>query len=139
MEDWEARRLDATIQTAALCAYVDGHLAREERERMCECIATYAQSEEDARRLLALAKELPEWVEAPPSGFRDSQIAEIKAALRNGDERNKAFELAVRVAHAHRGIGVHETSFLLNLMFELEIDPGHARKFISKVKAETRA
>lgn len=136
MEDWDARRLDATIQTAALCAYVDGHLAREERERMCECIATHAASEEEARRLLALARELPENISTPRSGFRDSQIAEIKAALQSQEEREQAFCLAVRVAHAHRGIGVHETSFLLNLMFELGIDGDYARSFLARVKAE---
>jgi tellurite resistance protein len=138
VEDWEARRLDATVQAAALCAYVDGHLACEERERLCECIATHAESEEEARRLLTFARELPEWIRTPRSGFRDSQIAEIKQALRNQEERRHAFELAVRVAHAHRGIDVHETGFLLTLMFELGIDGNYARTLIAKVKAESR-
>lgn len=138
MEDWESRRLDATIQTAALCAYVDGHLAREEREKMCECIATYASSEEEARRLLRLARDLPEYVDSPPSGFRASQFAEIKAGLRTTKEREHAFYLAAQVAAAHRGISIYETSLLLNLMAELDIDRTYARETIDKAKGRTR-
>ncbi len=135
LEDWEARRLDATIQAAALCAYVDGHLAEEERQSMCECIATHASSETEARRLIGLARELPEWIERPRPGFRDEQIEEIKRALRTDEERKHAFRLAVRVAHAHRGIAIHETSFLLHLMAELEIDGDYARNLIDDVRA----
>jgi tellurite resistance protein len=138
VEDWEERRLDATVQTAALCAYVDGHLAREEREKMCECIATYASSEEEARRLLKLARELPEWVDTPKSGFRASQFEEIKAALKTNAEREQAFYLAVQVANAHRGIGVYETSFLLNLMTELEIEGSFARKVLEQARDDSR-
>lgn len=136
VRDWETRRLDATVQTAALCAYVDGHLAPEEREKMCECIATYAANEDEARRLLELTKQLPESVDSPPSGFRASQFAEIKAALRTPEEREHAFYLAVQVANAHRGISVYETSLLLNLMFELEIEGNYARQIIDRARAQ---
>lgn len=138
VEEWESRRLDATIQMAALCAYVDGHLADEERQSMCECIATYASNEEEARRLLSLARDLPEWIERPRSGFRDEQIDEVKRALRTREEREQAFHLAVRIAHAHRGIAIHETSFLLYLMFELEIEGDYARNLIDDVRSGRR-
>ena len=139
VEEWERRRLDATVQTAALCAYVDGHLAEEERVKVCECIATYAANEKEARRLIKFARELPEWIETPESGFRASQIAEIKSALRTREEREYAFCLAVQVAQAHRGIGMYETSFLINLMFELEIDGEYARATLEQARAQTTA
>jgi tellurite resistance protein len=138
VQDWETRRLDATVQAAALCAYVDGHLAEEERDQMCECIATHASSEDEARRLISLARDLPEWVDSPPSGFRASQFAEIKSALRTPEEREHAFYLAVQVANAHRGISVYETSLLLNLMFELDIEGNYAREIIDRARAQRK-
>ncbi len=136
MQEWERRRLDATVQTAALCAYVDGHLAAEERDKVCECIATYAANEKEAVRLLRFAKELPEWIETPESGFRASQLTQIKAALRGREEREYAFYLAVQVAQAHRGIGMYETSFLINLMFELDIEGEYARRVLDSARAQ---
>lgn len=135
MEEWERRRLEATVQAAALCAYVDGHLADEEREKMCECIAVHAKSEEEAQHLLALVWELPEWTHAPEAGYRASQFEEIKAALSTDAERKHAFQLAVEVANAHRGIDVHETSFLLNLMHELEIKGDYAKEVLDRARS----
>ncbi len=139
MQEWERKRLEATVQTAALCAYVDGHLADTEREKMSECIAIHAANEEEARHLLALVAELPEWTRTPQSGYRDSQFREIKASLHPGPERDHAFYLAVQVANVHRGIGVGETSFLLNLMQELEIEADFAKKVLDEARTERRA
>jgi hypothetical protein len=44
----------------------------------------------------------------------------------------------VRVAHAHRGIDVHEAGFLLTLICELDIEPNYARSLMVQVKAESR-
>jgi tellurite resistance protein len=134
MEEWDLRRLDATVQTAALCAYADGHLAPEERERICECVATFAASEEEAKALITLAKDLPEYCGETEKGWRREQLDQIKGALHSTEERQKAFALAVDVANAHEGIGVSETSFLLNLMTELEIEGTHARDVIKRAK-----
>lgn len=138
MEEWERRRLNATVQTAALCAYVDGHLAEEERARMCECIATFASSEAEAKQLLKYARELPEWVGSPPSGFRNAQYAEIKAGLRTRAEREAAFHLATQVAAAHGGLGLRETSFLLDLMFQLEIEGDNAKQYLEEARLKGR-
>lgn len=138
MEEWERKRLEATVQTAALCAYVDGHLAPSEREKMMECIAIYAANEEEARHLLGLVAELPEWTRTPQSGYRDSQFQEIKASLHPGAEREHAFFLAVQVANVHQGIGVDETSFLLNLMQELEIEADFAQQVLQQARAQRR-
>jgi tellurite resistance protein len=138
MEEWERRRLEATVQTAALCAYVDGHLAHEEREKMSECIAIYAANEAEARHLLALVADLPEWTRTPQSGYRESQFEEIKASLQPGQERDHAFYLAVQVANVHRGIGVDETSFLLNLMQELEIEADFAKEVLQQARTQRR-
>lgn len=138
MEEWERKRLEATVQAAALCAYVDGHLADEEREKLCECIAIHAKSEEEARHLLALVWELPEWTQVPAAGYRASQFEEIKAALSTDAERQHAFHLAVEVASAHRGIDVHETSFLLNLMHELDIEVSYAKQLLDRARSERK-
>lgn len=138
MEEWERQRLEATVQAAALCAYADGHLAAEEREKMSECIAIHAANEEEARLLLALVAELPEWIESPQSGYRDSQFQELKASLHPGTEREHAFYLAVQVANAHQGIGVDETSFLLNLMQELEIETEFAQEVLGEARRQRR-
>lgn len=105
---------------------------------MCECIATHASSEDEARRLISLARELPEWVDSQPSGFRASQLAEIKAALRTPEEREHAFQLAVQVAYSHRGISVRETSLLLNLMSELDIAGSRARNIMDSARPKRR-
>jgi tellurite resistance protein len=138
VEEWQKKRLEATVQTAALCAYVDGHLAVEEREKLCECIVVYAANEEEARHLLTLVRELPEWTRKHESGYRASQFEEIKAALGEREEREHAFELAVQVANAHRGIGVGETSFLLNLMQELDIEGNFAKEILERARTERR-
>lgn len=139
MEEWEHRRLAATVQAAALCAYVDGHLADEEREKMCECIAVHARNEEEARHLLELVWELPEWIGEPTAGYRASQFEEIKAALNSDAEREHAFHLAVQVANAHKGINVHETTFLLNLMVELDIEGSFAQEVLGLARSKRRA
>lgn len=139
LEDWESRRLEATVQAAALCAYVDDHLAPEEREMLCECIATHAPSESEARRLIAFAKGLPEWIEAPPSGYRAAQLAEIRAGLRTQEERRYAYYLAAQVAAAHMGVSMAETSLLLNIMSELDIDRAYARGVLQEVKRAARS
>jgi tellurite resistance protein len=136
VDEWERKRLEATVQAAALCAYVDGHLADEEREKMCECIAVHAANEEEARHLLALVWELPEWTQSPKAGYRASQFEEIKAGLSTKAERQHAFHLAVEVANAHRGIDVHETSFLLNLIHELGIDGDYAREVLDRARTK---
>ena len=133
-DDWELRRLDATIQAAALCAYSDGHLAMEERERLCECIATHAATEQEARSLIALARDLPEWAGQTEKGFREHQMSQIKQGLRTLEEREFAFSLAVEVAYAHEGIGIGETSFLLNLFADLGIEPTRASELLRKAK-----
>jgi tellurite resistance protein len=139
VEEWKRRRLEATVQAAALCAYVDGHLANEEREKMCECIAIHARNEEEARHLLALVWELPEWTYEPKAGYRASQFEEIKAALGTDDERQHAFHLAVEVANAHRGIDVRETCFLLNLMSELGIEGSYAKEVLEVARTKRRS
>jgi tellurite resistance protein len=130
-QQWNTRRLEATVQTAALCAYVDGHLAKEEREKLCACIARFAESEEEAKRLVALVGELPEWTRAPGSRYRPRQLAEVKTALTQREEREHAFRLAVHVAKAHRGIGPGEHEFLLHLMRDLEIEGPLAREMLA--------
>jgi tellurite resistance protein len=136
VEEWERKRLEATVQAAALCAYVDGHLAHEEREKLCECIAIHARNEEEARHLLGLVWKLPEWTHEPEAGYRASQFEEIKAALGTDAERQHAFQLAVEVADAHQGIDVRETSYLLNLMTELDIDGDYAQEVLSRVRSK---
>lgn len=135
MDEWERKRLEATVQTAAICAYVDGHLATEEREKLCECIAVHAKDEKEARQLLALVGQLPEWSRKPQAKYRDTQFEEIKSALRTKAERECAFLLAVQVADSHRGMGDGETSFLLDLMRELEIEAGYARNLLNRARA----
>lgn len=130
-EQWDTRRLEATVQTAALCAYVDGHLADEEREKLCACIARFAENEQEAKRLVALVAELPEWTRAPGPRYRPRQIAEVKAALTHREEREHAFRLAVHVAKAHRGIGPGEYEFLKNLMRDLDIEGPLTREILA--------
>ncbi len=131
-EQWDTRRLEATVQTAALCAYVDGHLADAEREKLCECIALFAASEGEAKRLISLVGQLPEWTRARDARYRPSQMAEVKAVLTKREEREHAFHLAVRVAEAHGGVGQGEFEFLENLMLDLEIDGPLAREILTR-------
>lgn len=130
-QQWDKRRLEATVQTAALCAYVDGHLAEEEREKLCECVALFAESEEEAQRLVALVGQLPEWTRARDSRYRPKQLAEVKAILTTREEREYAFRLAVHVAKAHGGVGPGEFEFLQYLMRDLDLDGPLAREILT--------
>jgi len=131
-ETWRLERLEAVIQTAILGAYADGRLAEQERYILRECIVTYAESEADAKDLLAFAMSLPSESPRLTSKQRALRVSEIKRVLVTRRERESAYRLAVAVTDAHEGINVRESAALLQMMFDLEIDGEVARKLLKE-------
>lgn len=138
MDEWQLEQLDAVIQTAVLGAYADDELADEERAVLRECIATHAETEQQARIMFAFADRLPRRVPPLNSAARNARLEEIKTVLTTKEERESAFSLAVTVANAHEGISVRESAVLLQLLFDLEIDPAFARQLMATTAAQAK-
>lgn len=127
MDGATLEELDATIQVAVLGAYVDGSLAEEERDVLRECIAVHAESESQARVMIAFANRLPVKMKSMTADARNKRLEEIRNALPQRRARERAFALAVDLTSAHQGIGVREMRYLMALVTELGIEPAYAR------------
>jgi tellurite resistance protein len=128
-------QLDAYIQVAVLGAYADGELADEERRVLRDCIRRHATDPEQAQAMIDFAERLPERQAPMNSEWRAVRMRQIKGALPARADRKNAFALAVRVANAHRGVGVRESRLLLQLMAELSIDGEDARSLLAAARA----
>lgn len=138
MDDEHLEQLDAYIQVAVLGAYADGVLADEERLVIRECVAAHAPDEEAARLMFSFTERLPSRGRPLSKLERTQRITEIKAVLTSRVERERAFVLAVDIVNAKGGVGVRESSVLLQLMFDLEVDGDFARRIVEETSRGTR-
>lgn len=138
MIDEHLEELDAYVQVAVLGAYADGSLANEERQVIRQCVEAHAVDQDSARVMASLIDRLPERERPLTKSERKRRVEEVRAVLTRRDQRERAFVLAVDVANAKEGIGVRESSVLLQLMFDLEIDGDFARRIVEETSRGTR-
>lgn len=131
-------QLDAYIQVAVLGAYADGELAEEERRVLRDCIRRHASDPEQERIMIEFAERLPTYQPPMNSEWRAVRMGHIKNALPERADRKSAFALAVRVANAHRGVGVRESRLLLQLVSELAIEGEDAFDLLKRARAASQ-
>jgi len=114
----------AILSLSLMAAFVDGHKHDRERAEVKRIADALAQSE--AVHLPALVQDVL---------MKRVDMASAAAALRSGDARQLAYEMAVCVCDADGVQSVPEQKFLAELRTALQLDAGQARQFSEDAEA----
>lgn len=134
LDNLDAPKLDALIETMFLAAYADGELGDEERAHFTSSVESLTDRRITGDKLAALMARLEG---ALRESGREARLVAVRAGLDDANARKVALAMAIRVVASDGIIRTTERELILDLASALDIDRDDAADLVKELTSSS--